>query len=174
MEGWSRAPAEHRAVSVSAEAGMLQLISLFADCDSAHLQILCFAAERVEFTKGQAVFRQGETGEAAFLVLQGTAEAHVKEDGAERRIAALEPGSFAGELSMIAGLAYGVTVTATSRLAAARIGRDLFTRVAKEFPDFGVQVQRALARKLETTVGDLKNVKPLFDGARAFSRLKVE
>lgn len=163
-------PAEHRAVNVRAEAGVLQRIPLFAECDRTHLQVLCFSAERIEFATGQAVFRQGARGGAAYLVLQGMADAHAMEGETARAIARLEPGSFAGELAMIAGLPYSVTVTAASRLVTARISRELFLRVATEFPGFAAKVQRALARKLDSSVSDLKGVKSLFDAARPFSQ----
>ena len=71
---------------------------------------------------------------------------------------------------MIAGAPYSITVTATGKLTAARVSRDLFLKVAREFPDFGMRVHAALSAKLEGTIGELKTVKKVFDGAAEFSR----
>jgi len=161
-------------MSVRAEAGVLQLIPLFADCDKAHLQVLAFAAEKVEFAPGQYVFRDGERGNAAYLILQGTADVQIREGTGIRLAGQLEPGAFAGELSMIAGLPYTVSIFATSRLITAKISRELFMRVAREFPDFGARVQAALARKLDQSVGELKTVKTLFEQPLGASRRQIE
>ena len=71
---------------------------------------------------------------------------------------------------MISGHQYSVTATARSLLTAAAIERETFLRVAGEFPEFGMRVQRVIARKLEVMVSEFAAVRPVFDKARAFAR----
>jgi CRP-like cAMP-binding protein len=155
---------------VKAEAEAFRRIPLFADCDRAQLQVIAFASERVEFTAGQSLIRQGQKGEAAYLILSGTAKVERNEKGKAEFVATAESGAFVGELGMIAGLPYSVTVTAQTPVSAARVRRDLFMRVVSEFPEFGSQVYAALARKLDASIGELKIVKTAFDKARSFGR----
>lgn len=150
-------------MSVKAEAEVFRRIPLFAGCEPAHLQMIAFSAERVELPKGRFIIKQGEKGAAAFLILQGKAEASVEEEGDTRPVASLDPGSFVGELAMIADLPYSLSVTASEKVTAARIPRELFMRVASEFPEFGVKVQAALSNKLDASVSELRQVQALFD-----------
>ena len=157
-------------MSVRVNAEVFRRIPLFAECDPAHLQVMAFACDRQEFPSGSSVIRQGETGDSGYLILRGAADVLLTEAGVSRAIARVEPGSFIGELGMIAMLPYAVTVAATSDVSVARVSRSLFMRVVEEFPDFGVKVMAVLSRKLAGSVSELKAVQPGFDQARPFSR----
>jgi len=150
-------------MSVKAEAEAFQRIPLFAGCEPAHLQMIAFSAERVEFSTGQFIIRQGEKGAAAFLILQGKAEARVEEEGETRHVATLDPGYFVGEVAMIADLPYSLSVVALENVHAVKIPRNLFMRVASEFPEFGAKVHAALSGKLNVSVSELRKVQSLFD-----------
>jgi putative ABC transport system ATP-binding protein len=155
---------------VKAEAEAFRRIPLFAECDRAQLQVIAFASERAEFAAGQALIRQGQHGDAAYLILSGTAKVERRENGKTVLATIVEAGAFVGELGMIAGLPYSVSVVAQTPVSAARVRRDLFMRVVSEFPEFGAQVHAALARKLDASLGELKVVKSAFDNAKSFAR----
>jgi CRP-like cAMP-binding protein len=155
---------------VKAEAEAFRRIPLFAECDRAQLQVIAFASERAEFAPGQALIKQGQQGDAAYLILSGAAKVERVENKKKTLATMVEAGAFVGELGMIAGLPYSVSVTAETPLSAARVRRDLFMRVVAEFPEFGAQVHAALARKLDASMGELREVKSAFDKARSFAR----
>ena len=157
-------------MNVRAEADAFRQVPLFAQCDPAHLQVIAFSSEKVEFPDGAALIRQGKTGDAGFLILRGQARAEAADFKGARDLGDIGPGVFVGEIGMIAGAPYSITVTAVGKVIAARISRELFLRVAREFPEFGLRVQATLAAKLEGTVGELKEVKKVFDEASGFSR----
>jgi CRP-like cAMP-binding protein len=157
-------------MSVRASAEILSRIPIFSDCDRAHLQVLAFSARNHNFVPGDAVIKQGLQATGAFLILDGVAEISVAERGVVRKLGNAGPGVLLGELAMMSGHNYSVTATARGLLTAAAIERDTFLRVAGEFPDFGMRVQTAVARKLEAMMSELASVKPVFDRARAFAR----
>jgi CRP-like cAMP-binding protein len=157
-------------MSVKAEAEAFRRIPLFTGCEPSHLQMIAFSAERVEFPTGAFLIRQGEKGAAAFLMLQGRAEASIEQDGETRRLALLEPGSFVGELAMIADLPYSLTAVALENIHAVRIPRTLFMRVASEFPEFAAKVHAALSSKLNLSVSELRKVQALFENPAPASR----
>jgi CRP-like cAMP-binding protein len=72
---------------------------------------------------------------------------------------------------MIGGSPYSITATAVDAVSTARIDRDLFLRVAQEFPEFGAAVMRSLARKLDLSVQDLEEARQLLQKARSFRSL---
>src|SRR5262245_7233723 len=140
---------------VKAEAEAFRKIPLFADCDRAHLQVIAFSSERVEFEKGQAIIAQGMQGAAAYLILSGGGEISIRESGDIRPIGTIEPGAFIGELAMIANIPYAVSIIATENVIAAKVPRSLFMRVVGEFPEFGTRVHAALAKKLSQATSEL-------------------
>jgi CRP-like cAMP-binding protein len=157
-------------MSVRLNAESLRQIPLFAECDPAHLQVLAFAGERIEFAAGQDVFRSGGNGGAAYLILSGDADVWISKGEERIQVALAGPGAFLGELAMIAGLAYSVNVTAKTRITATRISGDIFMRVVGEFPEFGQRVMVAISRKLAGSVDDFERIRHLFENAPRFPR----
>jgi CRP-like cAMP-binding protein len=147
---------------IKADVELLQQIPLFADSEAVHLQLLAFSAPQVELEEGSILFRKGEQGAAAYLVLEGAAEVFADEQAAGEVIATAEGGALLGELSMIANAAYGVTVKTASVLKAKKIDRSLFIRVAGEFPEFGLGVMRNIALRLSRSVQGLDALRPIF------------
>jgi CRP-like cAMP-binding protein len=155
-------------MSVRADVETIRKIPIFSECEPAHLQLLAFSAARESFEPGEDLLVQGKTGKAAYLILNGRTDIQTAESGS---IGEAGPGAFLGEVAMIGANPYSITVTALESVSAARIDRDLFMRVAREFPDFGAAVLRTLARKLDMTVQDLGEARHLFQKARSFRNL---
>jgi CRP-like cAMP-binding protein len=147
---------------VMTDIEVLRQIPLFAESDAVHLQLLSFSSERVDFNPGSILFQKGTVGAAAYFVLDGTAEIYEDAEAAGNVVATAESGALLGGLSMIAEVAYGVTVKTTSSFTAKRIDRDLFIRLAAEFPDFGLGIIRNIAVRLGRSVEALREIKPLF------------
>jgi CRP-like cAMP-binding protein len=147
---------------VKADVRVLQRIPLFADSEAGHLQLLSFASKRIELEKGSILFRKGTSGAAAYLILEGTAEVYESPEASGDVVATAESGALLGELSMIADVAYGVTVKTASLFAAQKIDRDLFLRVVSEFPEFGTAILQKLAARLDLSMEALSRVRPLF------------
>ncbi|WP_119390514.1 Crp/Fnr family transcriptional regulator [Taklimakanibacter lacteus] len=157
-------------MSVRTNAESLRQIPLFADCEPAHLQVMAFASERAEFAAGQDLFKAGGKGSAAYLLLAGDADVWVSKGEERVQVALAGPGAFLGELAMIAGLPYSVTVTAKTPVTATRISRETFMRVVEEFPEFGNRVMGVLSRKLAGSINDFDRIRHLFENAASFPR----
>ena len=155
-------------MSVRADVETIRNIPIFSECEPAHLQLLAFSAVRESFEPGSTLVRQGETGKAAYLILNGRVDVSSREAG---RMLEAGPGALLGEVAMIGGSAYSVTATAVDAVSTARIDRELFLRVAQEFPEFGAAVLRKLARKLDMSVRDLEDARQLLQKARSFRSL---
>ncbi|MFM8745172.1 MAG: Crp/Fnr family transcriptional regulator [Aestuariivirga sp.] len=152
-------------MNIRADIETLRRIPIFSDCDPVHLQLIAFSAERVSFEAGQAIIREGAEAAAACLVLGGEA---VLSTIGEGRIGSAGPGAMLGEIAMIGERPYAVTATAVEPVTAARISRELFMRVAREFPDFGAAVFRVLAARLDQSMREIGAARLGFDAARSF------
>jgi CRP-like cAMP-binding protein len=155
-------------MSVRADVETIQSIPIFSGCEPAHLQILAFSAVRESFAPGKTLMAQGTPGTAAYLILNGQVDVSTGESG---HMGEAGPGALLGEVAMIGGSPYSITGRAVDTVSTARIDRELFLRVAQEFPEFGTAVLRSLARKLELSMQDLGQARQLFETARSFRSL---
>ena len=154
-------------MSVRADAETLRQIPIFRDCESVPLQIMAFAAERQDFSAGEEILTEGKKARAAFFVLNGSVD--LRQAG--QAIGRAEPGSLLGEVAMIGGNASTLTAKALDLVSTARIGHELFLRVAKEYPEFGHAVLHNLSEKLVSSVREYEAVRQLLTKARKFSDL---
>ena len=98
--------------------GRLQILdslgqmALFADLPRPQLEDVAHAFEDEVFGEGQRVLRQGLTGNAIYVILEG--EAVVRRNGDE--VARLARGDFFGEVSALLGVAPAADVVAASLL----------------------------------------------------------
>ncbi|MCB1379958.1 MAG: cyclic nucleotide-binding domain-containing protein [Alphaproteobacteria bacterium] len=154
-------------MSVRADAETFRSIPIFADCEPVHLQLLAFSAVRQGFDAGDVILKQGLRGGSAYLILSGRADIYSADD----KVGSAGPGAMVGEVAMIGDLPYAVSVRASESLAAARIDRALFMRVAAEYPEFGAAVFAALARKLEGAMADLEPIQGMLARGKSFRDL---
>jgi CRP-like cAMP-binding protein len=145
-------------MSIDQEVEILRRIPIFAKIDPAKLKLMAFASERVTYKPGQVLFKQGERGDAAFIVLHGTADVLINADNGLLRVASLSENEIIGEISILCDIPRTATVQAETELTTLRITSDLFLRMLMEFPEMGVEVMRVLAHRLEQTTAQLRQV----------------
>ncbi|HEU6446094.1 MAG TPA: cyclic nucleotide-binding domain-containing protein [Gaiellaceae bacterium] len=93
---------------------LLKEVPLFSDLDKRELEQVAQSMKRRQFSAGQEIAREGESGVGFFVIEDGNAKVSVHGD--ERR--RLGPGDYFGEIALIAQGARTATVTAESELTA--------------------------------------------------------
>jgi CRP-like cAMP-binding protein len=141
-------------VSIEQEVEILRRIPLFANVEPAKLKLMCFASERITYKSDQSLFEQGDIGDAAFIIIEGTADVIVNLD-APMVVAQVGKDDIVGEIAILVDIPRTATVTATSELTALKITKDLFFRMITDFPEMGVEIMRVLAQRLEQTTAQL-------------------
>ncbi|MDD3445071.1 MAG: Crp/Fnr family transcriptional regulator, partial [Zavarzinia sp.] len=122
------------------------------------LKLIAFTAERQTVQPGTVLVRQGDPGDAAFVVLSGTASVHVDTaDGSALRIGEVQTGILFGEVALLADVPRTATVQAETEMVVLRLGADLFFDLVQEFPSVGVAVMRELARRLDRSTTMLRD-----------------
>ncbi|RCS22630.1 cyclic nucleotide-binding domain-containing protein [Phyllobacterium salinisoli] len=137
------------------EVGMLQRIPLFRGVEPAKLKLLAFTSDRVSYGAGQVLFRQGDEGDAAYVILSGTADILVDSDQGQIKIAEAEPNSIIGEIAILCNVSRTATVRANGPLETLRIRKDHFLRLLREFPEITIEILRVLADRLSRTTAEL-------------------
>ncbi|MBE9552202.1 MAG: cyclic nucleotide-binding domain-containing protein [Proteobacteria bacterium] len=145
-------------MSLQQEVDLLRKIPMFAKIEPAKLKLLAFTSERLSYSDGDVLFRQGEAGDAAFVIISGQAEISIATDEGPLVVARLSDHDFVGEIAILCDVPRTATVTAVTNLEALCISKDLFFRMVKEFPEIAIEVMRELAHRLENTNARLREV----------------
>ena len=138
-------------MSLAEEVELLRSIPLFARMEPAKLKLLAFTSERLSFDPGQDLCRQGEPGDAAYLVIDGEVAVSIDAPGGPFELARLGRGAIVGEIAILCDVPRTATVTATGKTVALRVSKELFFRLVTEFPQIAIEIMRELAHRLEKT-----------------------
>ena len=142
-------------MSIDKEVEILRQIPLFANIDPAKLKLMAFASERLTFQSGHSLFRQGDPGDAAYIIVEGTADILVDTPSGPITVATLAKNDIVGEIAILCDVPRTATVTAMGELVTLKITKDLFFRMVTDFPEMGVEIMRVLAHRLEQTTAQL-------------------
>jgi CRP-like cAMP-binding protein len=143
-------------VSLQEEVELLRRIPLFAKLEPSKLKLLAFTSERLAFDSGHALFKQGDPGDAAYIIIDGEAAVEVDSPKGPLQVATLGRNDFVGEIAILCDVPRTATVTAQTNLVTLRISKDLFFRLVTEFPQMAVEIMRELAHRLELTTARLR------------------
>ena len=121
--------------------------------------MLAFASEKLTFSEGQALFAQGDIGNAAFIIMHGEAEVITEGPGGEITVATLGKNQFIGEIAILIDVPRTATVRAMTEVTVLVISKDMFYRMVSEFPEIGIEVMRDLAHRLEQTTIQLRQMR---------------
>jgi CRP-like cAMP-binding protein len=137
------------------EAELLRRVPLFAQVEPSKLKLLAFASDRVKYAAGQALFHQGDPGDAAYVVLAGDADVLIDTPAGEQKVAAVEPNSIVGEIAILCDVSRTATVRAATPIEALRIRKEHFVQLLSENPGMALEIMRVLADRLSRTTGEL-------------------
>jgi CRP-like cAMP-binding protein len=142
-------------VLLNDEVKMLKQVPLFAGVSPAKLKLLAFTSERVLYRADEVLFTQGDPGDAAFVILSGTADVLVNGPSGQIRVAELQENAIVGEIAILCDVARTATVKATTQVEALRISKDNFFKLLTDFPEMTIEMVRVLADRLSQTTVEL-------------------
>ncbi len=143
-------------MGVEEEVKVLQRIPLFANIDAAKLKLMAFASERLSFTPGQYLCKQGDVGDAAYIIIDGDADVVLETGSDNITVASVGKNDIIGEIAILLDVPRTASVVATSDVIALKVTKDLFFRMATDFPEMSVEIMRVLAHRLEAANARLR------------------
>lgn len=146
-------------MSLQNEVDQLRRIPLFAQIDTAKLKLMAFTSERLIFATGQALFREGDPGDGAYLILSGSVDIQLNSEGGPIMIAHLEQNAFVGEMSILCEVPRTASVVAAEGVDALKIKKETFFQLLKDVPQMALEIMRELAQRLHHTNEELRDAK---------------
>lgn len=141
------------------EVQMLRRVPLFAGVEPTKLKLLAFTSDRVSYAAGEILFRQGDRGDAAYVILTGRADILVEAPGGQIKVAEVEDNSIVGEIAILCDVSRTATVKAATGLEALRISKEHFLKLLTDFPEMAIEIMRELASRLSRTTAELSEAR---------------
>jgi CRP/FNR family transcriptional regulator, cyclic AMP receptor protein len=137
---------------VNFRPGMLRRIKILADLKDAQLAHLADFLEFREFPQHTMVVRQGEAGDAMFLVMDGELRARTMVTGREAILATFCIGDFFGEMALFDQGPRSADVVANKDSATLRLSATSFQRLTQQAPNLATPFLMAVSRTLSSRI----------------------
>lgn len=144
-------------MSILSEVDRLRRIPLFAQIDTSKLKLLAFTSERLAFEKGAVLFKQGDRGDSAYLILEGSVDVVVDSANGPVTVAHLGQNAFVGEMSLLCDMPRTAAIVATAPLDTLKIKKEQFFQLLRDMPQMALEILRELAERLNNTNKELSS-----------------
>ncbi len=144
-------------MTLEEDVELLRTIPLFAKIEPSKLKLLAFTSHRLTFKPGDSLFRQGDIGDALYIIVEGDADVLVDAPGGPMTVATMGKNDFVGDIAVLCDVPRTATVTAKSELTTMRISKELFFQLVCQFPQIAVEIMRVLAHRLDVTTRQLQD-----------------
>jgi len=142
-------------MSLEQEVELIRRIPIFKMIQPAMQKLLCFGSERLTYDAGQILFRAGDAADAAYVLIEGAVEITVSSPKGPILVNTIGRNEIIGEIAIFGDVPRTATVTATSRVEALKISKELFINVIRQNPDAAIELIRILATRLANTTRQL-------------------
>jgi hypothetical protein len=132
--------------------GSLRRIKILADLNDAQLSHLSDFMELQRIPQWTTVVRQGEPGDAMYLILEGELRARVMVGDHETILSTFGPGDFFGDMALFDHGPRSADVIANVDSSLLRISSVAFERLAKEAPALATPFLQATSRTLASRI----------------------
>ena len=142
-------------MSLNKAVEAMQQTPIFAGIDPKRLRLLAFMSESLTNRSGELLFDQGDEGDSAFVVIDGSASVLINIAGERKEVVVIGSKQIFGEMAVLCDIPRTAAIGAKTDLEVLRIDREAFLKLLTEFPEVSLQVMRFLAARLEATTKDL-------------------
>ena len=142
-------------MSLATEVDLIRRVPVFSAIGPDKQKLLCFSSERLTFEPGEVLFREGDTADAAYVLIDGTVEITVETPGGPLLVNTLGESDVVGETAIFGDVPRTATATAKTRLEALRVSKDLFLDLVRDNADAAMEINRILASRLANTTARL-------------------
>jgi CRP-like cAMP-binding protein len=122
----------------------LKGVALFADVPGEDLAQIALIAEELDAEPGAELVREGEAGDALYLVIEG----NLRVLKAGREVSALSEREVFGEMALLDAAPRSATVQARSEVRLLRVHREEFAELLAERPEVARGIIQVLVRRL--------------------------
>ena len=135
-------------MDIQRETDALRKVPLFSKLEVSKLKLLAFTSDLLTYDDNEIVFKEGDTADSAYVIIEGEANIHARTERGEVVVGTLKSNQLLGELGVLTSSPRSATIRAKGRLIMLRIGDEMFLKLLAENPQVALDVMRQLSGKL--------------------------
>jgi CRP-like cAMP-binding protein len=125
---------------------------------------------RVRFKAGEPIINEGDAGETAFYIVDGSVEVSIGLGKKERTVGTLKAGEIFGEMSLIVPGPRSATVRAATDVECLETSYDEFIAAIQSDPGYAVEFMKTLVQRLRQMNAMMESLGPRRRGFRELVR----
>ena len=142
-------------MSLEQEVELIRQFPIFSKIQPAMQKLLCFSAERLNYDAGQVIFNAGDSGDSAYIIIDGTVEISVPTPSGPIVINTMGKNDLLGEIAIVGEVPRTASAKALTKVETLLISKELFMKIIHENPDAAVELIKILAARLASTTSQL-------------------
>lgn len=127
---------------------LLREVPLFAELPPEDLEQVAAIAQEQLFASGAEICREGDPGQAMYVIVSGQVEVLKAYDTGEKRLAVRGPGEFVGEMAVIDAIPRSASLHAAGEVRVLVIEGQAVEAILRERPSVSIAMLRGLSRRL--------------------------
>ncbi|AUG51784.1 ABC transporter transmembrane domain-containing protein [Thalassospira marina] len=144
--------------SIEEEVRLLRTIPLFSALDPNVIKLLAFTSPRLTYKRGEIIVKQGEPGDAAFIVISGRGEIWLTTEEAQTlKLRDVEPKEVIGEIALLVDQPRSATIRVVEDMTVLKLDKAEFLGLVRQDQAVSVQLLRVLAERLDLTTKQLSS-----------------
>lgn len=137
------------------EVDVLRRSPLFKGVETPQLKLIAYTGETIRFDAGEMLFRQGDPGDSAFVILSGEVAVLADSPIGPIELARLGQHEIVGEIGILCDVPRTATVKALTPLRTLRIAKECLGEMLDSSPRMALAMLRELAQRLSRTSAEL-------------------
>lgn len=147
---------EGEELDLADKVSLIKEIPLLSKIGPDNIAHLASSSDILSFSSGHILFRQGDIGKEAYIIISGEAEVVTEGSEGEISVATIGQHEFVGEIALLIDVPRTATVVASGDLSTLMISKEMFYHMVGEYPTVGMEVMRELANRLWATTTRLR------------------
>ncbi len=130
----------------------LDKVDIFRELSLEELGQIAAIAETHQFEPGETLFRPGDPGDNAYIIVSGRIELFLEDErGRRQSLTCLDPGTCFGEMALMDGEPRSAGAAVQEKALLMLLGREDFLRVMNRYPSIAQGIIAQLSRRLRRT-----------------------
>lgn len=128
----------------------LRQVDLFEGFSAKELGIIAQKTSEVGYSKGDVIFRQGDPGDALYIVLGGKVKVVREDNGKREMIAVLEKKSCFGEMAILGEEYRTATIESADAITLLKMKKEDFKELILSKPEMAFPIFKMLVRRIKS------------------------
>ncbi len=146
-------------MSLEDDINLLSKVQMFSEFEAEHLRLLAFGSQKMSFSRGHELFREGQHTDGGYVVVSGSVELLSFQEGNSKTLATFSVGSLIGEIALISVNKRIGTAIVSEDCELIKITRTTMHRILNEYPQLAAALHKRISDSVLNFTKDLEKIR---------------